>query len=120
MPKTYDIPMSLSVALNTDRIEFLAGLTPEQLAQEDARQVLRDLIEDRVKLRREIAKCVDALRDAERQVSAAQMKWRNLEVLLNGTVDDGKCVHDNHPDRCEMCATGMDQGGVDARGNSIE
>lgn len=29
------------------------------------------------------------------------------------------CVHGNQPDRCEMCATGMDGGAVDADGNRI-
>lgn len=43
-----------------------------------------------------------------------------IGLLVRKAVPLLRCVHGAHPDRCEMCATGMDEGDYDANWNHIE
>lgn len=46
--------------------------------------------------------------------------WANGKEPIAVAPAFRSCVHGSHPERCETCATGMDDGGVDANGNHIE
>lgn len=84
--KEYKVPMQVHIALATDRTQFLASLTEEQIRDPQYQLVplLRDLIEDRIKLRAEVHACTEQLRSVQGMVDATVNKWRSLGLVLDG------------------------------------
>lgn len=87
MSKVYeDLPMAVAVALCTERVEFLSRLTDADLKAIPV-TLLRDLIEDRRKLRGELTVMMTTIRNAAFAMNAAVRKLDQLSDLLDGTID---------------------------------
>mgnify|MGYP000867958031 CR=1 FL=1 len=90
MSRTYALPQKVALALSTNRIEFLAGMTDEEFRSSDWDyvQLLRDLINDRVVLEQRAHEAADCLKHADAQLTAARLRWDNLWNDLHDLVDD--------------------------------
>lgn len=91
MRKVYEMPAAVSLALTTERIEFLRGYTDEQLKEQIPAGLLRDLIEDRIKLRRELVTMETSIIQAQKQLNATFRKIESIKAVLDGRdpeVDD--------------------------------
>lgn len=88
--KQYDVPQAVALALTTQRIAFLRGLSDEAMATTAIRELLIDLIEDRVKLRQELVEAIDAIDHMRKAIAAFGGRYRNLLGVLDGRKVDGE------------------------------
>jgi len=113
----YGTPIHLSLYAGTLTLRVWADIN-----QEEPTHTI-DLEGARENKRIEAPKEIDPL-DPQQIRKLSPVQRTDLAAFINrmmaGPKPIPKCVHGAHPDRCEMCATGMDQGGIDANGNPIE
>jgi hypothetical protein len=91
MGKHYEMPVPLSLALTTERIEFLISLSDKDLRDNVSLQLIRDLIEDRIKLRAQIVKVTDALEQCRKNFNNTVGKFQNLQDYLEGNDVEEEC-----------------------------
>lgn len=85
MSKTLELPQAIAIALSTERLEFLRGLSNDELAkQEDVLELIRLLIEDRVKLRKEITILRDSMVQLDKLTTSVRVKSERLGSILDG------------------------------------
>jgi hypothetical protein len=87
MANDYELPMTVGIALTTERIQFLAGVTDEQLIEhrEAFIKLLGDLIDDRRKLRHQVNRLSVQLKSMSGQVAAVANAGQRLLNTLDGT-----------------------------------
>src|SRR5262245_16391688 len=83
--EVYEIPMALSLALTTNRVQFLNQLSDEDLGKEDVRRLLHDLIEDRVVMQQQLVSAVEGVKQTVKQLDAAYLKIAALRDILDGS-----------------------------------
>ena len=82
--KSYNVEMPIAIALTTERIEFLSRLTDDELKDEITVDLLKDLIEDRVKLRKQIMQAAESLKSLRGLMEATLRRYDNLQDYLEG------------------------------------
>lgn len=84
MSKTYEMPPQVALALTTERIEFLASMSDHELQTRISVQLIRDLIEDRVKLRAEVVKYHDRIEQCTKAMASLRATSNGLQDYLDG------------------------------------
>ena len=84
MSATYQMPVAVSLAVTSDRVEFLKGLKDSDLTGPGIADLLRDLLNDRASLRQNVIQAVDSLDEIRNQIEASIGRFSHLLDILDG------------------------------------
>lgn len=85
MTQVLNVPQKIAIALSTERIEFLKGIRDDEYREnEDVIDLVRCLIEDRVKLRRQVLTLMEQLKQLRKLAQSTEAKSLALDSILDG------------------------------------